>query len=184
MNVGYMTGEFLYIREKRMHSITNKQYEEYRRYLYDKNHSRIITPDFVYLLHRAYNCNPEAIGKQILECYGTYRREDVFLNVEMPDPKAVNAVQRERRLAFYERNGYHRADSWIVDGGERYLILSLDESYNLEAYARLLRRFSFGLYRSDIRSRRSDAIFHVFAIDGEQSGHRHSLLDSQAVLMP
>lgn len=109
----------------------------------------------VFVLYLAVNdaVRSRGYGSKILAgLKERYCGENVFLNVEMPDPKAVNAVQRERRLAFYERNGYHRTDSWIVDGGERYLILSLDESYDLKAYARLLRRFSFGLYRPVIRS--------------------------------
>lgn len=30
-----------------MYKITNKQYEEYQQYLYDKEHSRDITPDII-----------------------------------------------------------------------------------------------------------------------------------------
>ena len=61
-----------------MHSISNKQYEEYQQYLYDKDHSRIITPDFIRFLCQANNFDPEAIGKQILEYYGKYREEGYY----------------------------------------------------------------------------------------------------------
>ncbi|MEE8721499.1 MAG: hypothetical protein ACOX41_10360 [Anaerovoracaceae bacterium] len=61
-----------------MHNITNKQYEEYQQYLYDKNHSRIITPDFVRFLVQACDYDPEAIGKQILEYYGKYQAEGYY----------------------------------------------------------------------------------------------------------
>lgn len=61
-----------------MHSISNKQYEEYQQYLYDKDHSRIITPDFIRFLCQACNFEPEAIGKQILEYYGKYRAEEYY----------------------------------------------------------------------------------------------------------
>ncbi|MDD6547376.1 cytochrome C [Blautia massiliensis (ex Durand et al. 2017)] len=61
-----------------MHSISNKQYEEYQQYLYDKDHSRIITPDFIRFLCQANNFEPEAIGKQILEYYGKYRAEGYY----------------------------------------------------------------------------------------------------------
>lgn len=61
-----------------MHSISNKQYEEYQQYLYDKDHSRIITPDFIRFLCQAHTFEPEAIGKQILEYYGKYRAEGYY----------------------------------------------------------------------------------------------------------
>ena len=61
-----------------MHSISNKQYEEYQQYLYDKDHSRIITPDFIRFLCQANNFDPEAIGKQILVLFGKYRAEGYY----------------------------------------------------------------------------------------------------------
>ena len=61
-----------------MHGITNKQYEECQQHLYDKDHSRIITLDSVRFLAQAYDYDPEAIGKQILEYYSKYQAEGYY----------------------------------------------------------------------------------------------------------
>lgn len=61
-----------------MHSTTNKQYEEYRQYLYDKDYSRIITLDLVRFWVQAYKYDTEAIGKQILEYYGKYQVDGYY----------------------------------------------------------------------------------------------------------
>lgn len=50
-----------------MKKITNKQYEEYQKLLYDKEHGRILTPDGLRLICSACNYDPTEIGKIMLE---------------------------------------------------------------------------------------------------------------------
>ena len=70
---------------------------EYWRYLYNKNHSRIVTPDFVCFLCRVYNCDKEAIGKQILEYYANIsRKKDSLHGVKGYKVKFTMAWQEKR----------------------------------------------------------------------------------------
>ena len=50
-----------------MQKITNKQYEEYRRLIYDREHGRFLTPDGLRLICSACNYDPTEIGKIMLE---------------------------------------------------------------------------------------------------------------------
>ena len=50
-----------------MQKITNKQYEEYRRLIYDRDHGRMLTPDGLRLICSACNYDPTEIGKIMLE---------------------------------------------------------------------------------------------------------------------
>jgi len=50
-----------------MPTITKKEYEDYRKLCYDRDHGRILTPDGLRLICKSYNNNPEAIGKHLLE---------------------------------------------------------------------------------------------------------------------
>ena len=50
-----------------MQKITNKQYEEYRRLIYDRDHGRMLTPDGLRLICSACNDDPTEIGKIMLE---------------------------------------------------------------------------------------------------------------------
>ena len=71
----------------------------------------------------------------------------VVLNVERPDETAANAEQRLRRVAFYARNGIVDTGRTFTDGGVEYAILSTDgPDIDMEAYGRLLRGMSFGLF--------------------------------------
>lgn len=55
---------------------------------------------------------------------GRYPGQRILADVEAPDPRADNRAQRERRIAFYRRNGYEMTEiryNWV---GENYVILS------------------------------------------------------------
>lgn len=74
----------------------------------------------------------------------------VALNVEPPDPAAENAPQRERRIRFYERNGFRDTGLKIEDYTGKYLVLSTAAEFSTEDYLSVLRRMSLGLYRQNI----------------------------------
>ena len=53
-----------------MPTITKKQYDDYKKLCYDREHGRIITPDGLRFVCEANNYEPEAIGKHFLEVLG------------------------------------------------------------------------------------------------------------------
>ena len=50
-----------------MHKLTDKQYEEYQRLCYARDHGRLLTPDGLRFMCEACEYDPEKIGKHILE---------------------------------------------------------------------------------------------------------------------
>lgn len=50
-----------------MPTISKKEYEEYKKLCYDRDHGRFLTPDGLRLICESYNKNPEVIGKYMLE---------------------------------------------------------------------------------------------------------------------
>ena len=50
-----------------MKQIKNSEYEEFQKYLHNKNNGRILTPDGLRLICQANNYDAEKIGKHFLE---------------------------------------------------------------------------------------------------------------------
>jgi hypothetical protein len=59
-----------------MHQLNNKQYEEYKRLCYERDHGRILTPDGLRLVCAGYDYDPEAIGKHMLEMLAKFTAEE------------------------------------------------------------------------------------------------------------
>ena len=53
-----------------MPTITKKQYDDYKKLCYDREHGRILTPDGLRFICEADNYEPKAIGKHFLEVLG------------------------------------------------------------------------------------------------------------------
>ncbi len=60
-----------------MKQLKEKEYEEFRQYLYNKTHGYIWTPDTMELICSGNDNNPEQIGKQMLEMMYRMRNEHV-----------------------------------------------------------------------------------------------------------
>ena len=74
-------------------------------------------------------------GSQILgEIKKAYAGKRVILDVEMIDPEAENNEQREHRIAFYMRNGYHHSGISYGWRGVMYEILILDGTISEEEF--------------------------------------------------
>lgn len=74
-------------------------------------------------------------GSQILAEIGkAYAGNRVILDVEMVDPEADNNEQREQRIAFYLRNGYHHSGISYGWSGVMYEILILDGTISEEEF--------------------------------------------------
>lgn len=50
-----------------MKQIKNSEYEEFQKYLCDKNNGRILTPDGLRFICQANDYDPEKIGRHMLE---------------------------------------------------------------------------------------------------------------------
>lgn len=74
-------------------------------------------------------------GSQILgEIKKAYVGNRVILDVEMVDPEAENNEQREHRIAFYIRNGYHHSGISYGWRGVTYEILILEGTISEEEF--------------------------------------------------
>ncbi len=83
--------------------------------------------DLVYLFFLAIDPAHRSKGygsmilKNLAEQYGDKR---LYLTIETMDPKAPNYEQRLRRLAFYERNGFHPVGGSFVEYNVVYDLLT------------------------------------------------------------
>ena len=73
------------------------------------------------------------------------------MNVESLDPSAENALQREKRISFYGRNGIFDTGCRFIDASENYSVLASDiNHFDPREYEMLLSRFSLGIYKKHI----------------------------------
>lgn len=95
-------------------------------------------------------------GSAILSCLkNTYPSCDILLNVEPPDPSAPNAPEREKRIAFYQKNGFADTGYDIDEVGGTFRVFSTSPDPDIAAYRRVFRHMSFGLWRPRIAKRQS-----------------------------
>lgn len=109
--------------------------------------------EYLYILYLAV---PAALrgagyGTQILEClHEWYPQASQVLEIEPLDPKAENYEQRLARLAFYERNGFHKVGYDMFEGSVQYTMLATKENFNPDDFSHAVRKLSHGLYRFKI----------------------------------
>lgn len=111
---------------------------------------------YAFVLYLAVNENirSKGYGGQILEWLKKRTSKNIVLNVEEVCSSATNAEQREKRIAFYQRNGITDTGYTFSDGGEKYAVLASDpEHFDVQEYEKLLKSFSLGLYRRRIVKR-------------------------------
>lgn len=58
-----------------MKQIKNSEYEEFQKYLHDKNNSRILTPDGLWFICQANDYDSEKIGRHRLEVMARQQSE-------------------------------------------------------------------------------------------------------------
>lgn len=74
-------------------------------------------------------------GSRILrEVQSRYPKHRIIADVEEPFPGADNVEQRERRIAFYRKNGYELTEVRYRWAGERYLILAAGGSVSEDEF--------------------------------------------------
>lgn len=80
-----------------------------------------------YLLYLAVNdqARSQGYGSKILQATcRRYPTDTAVLDIEQPDPVAVNNHQRQRRLGFYRKNGFDLTDRLTPTADVTYQMLS------------------------------------------------------------
>ena len=105
---------------------------------------------YIFLLYIAVpeELRSKGCGSRILERLRQGEERILVLNAEALDPAAANAEQREKRVRFYRKNGITDTGFRFRDGEVTYSVLASDpKRLNVQEYAALVKRFSFGTYR-------------------------------------
>lgn len=86
-------------------------------------------------------------GSQILQdIFKMYSGQNFCLSVERPDKKAANAEQREKRIQFYQRNGFVLSDKVAVEQGVEYAMLYHGHDFEKSTYIHLIEYFA-GIFK-------------------------------------
>lgn len=99
--------------------------------------------DYLYLLFLAVRGaeRSRGYGTRILaQLKGQFPGRIIVLEVEPADQSAPNAVQRRRRLAFYERNGFTPAGFDSIEGDMTYTLLKTPGPFDPAACTRAIVR--------------------------------------------
>ena len=108
---------------------------------------------YIFVLYLAVNdrIRSKGYGTKILDWLKQNTEKIIVLNVEAINPSAENALQREKRISFYCRNGIFDTGCRFIDEGETYSVLTSDiDHFDTKEYEMLLSRFSFGTYKKHI----------------------------------
>ena len=108
---------------------------------------------YIFVLYLAVNdrIRSKGYGTKILDWLKQHTEKIIVLNVEAINPSAGNALQREKRITFYSRNGIFDTGYRFIDEDETYSVLASDIDYfDSKEYEMLLSRFSFGTYKKHI----------------------------------
>lgn len=108
---------------------------------------------YIFVLYLAVNdrIRSKGYGTKILNRLKQNTEKIIVLNVEAINPSAENALQREKRISFYSRNGIFDTGCKFIDAGETYSVLTSDTNhFDSKEYEMLLSRFSFGTYKKHI----------------------------------
>lgn len=89
------------------------------------------------------------ILQQLRSAYDT-----VTLNVELLDPGADNYVQRQKRFAFYGRNGFVDTGCHVWEIGGKFRVLSTRQQLDVPAYRKFFKKLTFGLWRVRVERER------------------------------
>lgn len=112
--------------------------------------------DMVFLLYLAVSpaLQSRGFGTEILSYLKELYKKPLTLNAEPLDSAAENSPERERRFAFYERNGFSDTGYELVDSKMTYTVLSDAEVFSAAEYAEaLLGLHPKGIGMPEIRNR-------------------------------
>lgn len=89
--------------------------------VYFTHHRDIV---FVHFLAISERYRSRGYGSLVLEALGNaFSDKRIVLNIEEIDEQADNLIQRRRRKAFYEKNGFVSTGFIVIEAGERQEML-------------------------------------------------------------
>lgn len=97
--------------------------------------------DIAYLFFLAIgaDCRSKGYGSRAIETLkAEYPGMKQVVDFEMPDDRAGNHSQRERRRRFYLRNGYRETGLFLTYLGVDYEVFCMDEDFEPEAFKALM----------------------------------------------
>lgn len=83
--------------------------------------------------------------------------ETIVLNMEPMDETAPNYPERCRRLAFYKKNGFFDTGCDVWEVGGKFRILSTKPRLDLEAYGKIFKWLSFGLWNVKLKQEEKES---------------------------
>lgn len=100
---------------------------------------------FVLYLAVSHEIQSKGYGSKIIQdIIASFPGKNVTLNIEPLDPDAPNYQQREKRLQFYQRNGFHDTGYTLEDNGDPYSVLTTGNEFSVDDYKNALRVMSLG----------------------------------------
>lgn len=100
------------------------------------------TLSYVFYLAVDAACRGQGIGSGTLAAaIRHYAGRRLFLAIEPLDPSAPNAKERERRRAFYLRNGFEDLHRRVQEGPVVFDVLGVGGDVDADGYARLMERY-------------------------------------------
>jgi len=76
----------------------------------------------------------------------TYPEKQIVLNVEPLDEKAANYDQRQKRVRFYERNGFYLTPHRLKEPGGEYATMANKGKLPTQNFKKVMSVFSWGLF--------------------------------------
>ena len=81
--------------------------------------------------------------------------ENVVLNIEPLDPEAANYPERQKRFAFYGKNGFVDTGYDVWEIGGKFRVLSTQAKLDVPLYKKVFRKLTFGLWNVKLQKSRS-----------------------------
>ncbi len=118
-----------------------------------------ITDRAVYLFYLAVkdSCRGKGIGSRLLSWLREKAgRRPIYLNIDPVDERFDDYRAREKRLLFYQKNGFSDTGFMMTDRSGTYQILSSDGAFDPAAYKKAVYKLGMWLYRPVVRRLRDE----------------------------
>lgn len=77
-------------------------------------------------------------GRALAALKALYPSKQQVVDIEMPDAAAANRAQREKRRAFYLRNGYQETGQFLSYLGVDYEVLCMEDTFDWDSFKELM----------------------------------------------
>ncbi len=98
---------------------------------------------YILFLAVAEGVRSKGYGSQILQQL-RIDYEVLGLNVEPLDPTATNYAQRQKRFAFYRKNGFYDTEHYVWEVGGKFRILSTDKNLPMTQVKKAFSKLTMG----------------------------------------